>query len=454
MHRREFLEVACGWAASPAVVFGQHGRAPAGGAATAAAAAQTAGPADLQLRIASVSLDLSPKRSIRTLAYNGQVPGPLVRARAGRPFTVEVVNDTEALDIVHWHGFHIPSEVDGSIEEGTPPVSPRGGRQRYTFTPDPPGTRWYHSHATAGRDLKKSTYSGQFGLFIVESGDERGAYDLEVPILLHEWEPRFNEMGDVEFRYFSINGKMLGGGEPVRVRESQRVLLRILNASATLHHRLALPGHVFEVTALDGNPVPTPKRVQVLDLAPGERVDALVEMNRPGVWTFGALRRDWRQAGMGIVVEYAGRQGPADWRDPGTAVWDYGEFGGKASSREPDGRLSMIFRPVGDGHHWTINDRSYPRTSPIVVQANKRYRWVMDNQSAENHPVHLHRHTFEVVKVDGRTMSGIMKDVVVVPAWKQVEIDVTADHPGLSLFHCHQQFHMDMGFMAMMRYEG
>jgi FtsP/CotA-like multicopper oxidase with cupredoxin domain len=84
---------------------------------------------------------------------------------------------------------------------------------------------------------------------------------------------------------------------------------------------------------------------------------------------------------------------------------------------------------------------------------NERYRWRLDNQSGEPHPVHLHRHTFEIVKVNGRPMSGVRKDVVVVPAWKEVEIDVVADNPGLTLFHCHQQFHMDMGFMALMRYD-
>src|SRR5581483_3828603 len=101
-----------------------------------------------------------------------------------------------------------------------------------------------------------------FGMFIVES-DDAGAYDLEVPILLHEWEPRFADAGpmDVEFRFQSINGRMLGAGEPIRVRENQRALFRILNASATLTHRLALPGHLFHVVALDGFAVPVPADV-------------------------------------------------------------------------------------------------------------------------------------------------------------------------------------------------
>ena len=449
MIRRRFLALSAGWISSAAIARAtlQH---PSPGSSPSA---PPAGDADITLRIAPVTLDIAPKRSIKTIGYNGQVPGPLLRARLGTPVTVDVFNDTKDEDLVHWHGFHIPSDVDGSMEEGTPPV-PGNGRRRYTFTPDPAGTRWYHSHSMAGTNLKRGTYTGQFGMFIVEADGNPGAYDQEVPILLHEWEPRFVEQGgmDVEFKYLTINGKMLGAGEPVRVRAAQRVLFRILNASATLHHRLALAGHLFQVIALDGNPVPVPKRVPVLDLGPGERVDAIFEMNRPGVWIFGEVKNDWRTAGMGIAIEYAGQQGPPQWDRIAPFEWDYGLFGGADAVPEPDERLTMVIRPTGDGHHWTINGKSYPKTDPIVVRANKRYRWTFDNQSADGHPLHLHRHTFEVVRVDGRPMSGIRKDVVVVPGWKQVEVDVPAIHPGPTLFHCHQQFHMDMGFMAMMQY--
>ncbi|MFN7982667.1 MAG: multicopper oxidase domain-containing protein [Vicinamibacterales bacterium] len=452
MRRRDFLAVTAGCLASPLSAFGQHGQMPTP-VPSSGTTSPPVGPADVELRIAPVSWDLAPGRTIKTLAYNDAIPGPLLRVPRGRPLTVDVVNNTADTDIVHWHGLHIPSDVDGAVEEGTPPVAARG-RQRYVFTPEPAGTRWYHSHVMPGRDLRKGPYSGQFGVLIIEGGDDPGHYDADVPIVLHEFEPRFNAAGDVEARYFSINGRSLGGGEPVRVKANQRVLFRIVNASATVSHQLALAGHLFEVVALDGNPVPTRARVQVVDVAPGERVDAVVEMNRPGVWTLGAIRNDWRQAGLGIVVEYADAQGPPQWSTPSPAAftWDYGLFARPTAAGDPDERLTMVFRPVGDGHHWTINGKSYPKADPIVVREGARYRWLLDNQSAEAHPIHLHRHTIEVVKVDGRVMSGVMKDVVVVPAWKQVEVDVSAVHPGLSLFHCHQQFHMDMGFMTMMRY--
>ena len=426
---------------------------PAGAVAAAALAARAQDrPADVTLRIREINWELAPKRTIRTLAYNDQIPGPALLVPVGTPLAVDVVNDSPAQDIVHWHGLHIAPEVDGAVEEGTPPVGPRS-RRRYTFTPAPAGTRWYHSHGMAHRDLRKSTYSGQAGIMIVE-GDDPGRYDREALIFLKEFEPYFRRNGplDVEFRAFTINGKMAGAGEPIRVKSGERVLFRIVNASATLHHRLALPGHQFRVIALDGNAVPSPAAVPVVDVAPGERVDAIVEMNNPGVWWLGEVRNAPRDGGMAIAIEYAGQQGPARWSPPRPFAWDYGLFAGATAVPTPDATSMIAFRAEADGHHWMINGKRYPKTDPILVREGSRTRLMFDNQSADDHPVHLHRHTFEVVRVGDRRMSGVMKDVVVVPAWKQVEVDVACVHPGLSLFHCHQQFHMDMGFMAMLRY--
>lgn len=179
-------------------------------------------------------------------------------------------------------------------------------------------------------------------------------------------------------------GEMLGAGDPVRVRAGQRVLFRILNASATLTHRLALPGHLFRVLALDGYPVPNPRSVPILAVAPGERIDAVVEMGHPGDWIFGEVDAVQRAAGMGVVVEYAGAAGAPQWRPVAATPWDYLIFGGDTPAPAPDARSTLVFRATNDGHHWTINGRSHPRTDDIVVQANRRYRWLLDNQSA--HP--------------------------------------------------------------------
>jgi len=433
----------------------------------AAMAAQAVPPnskADISLRISPVEVEIAPRRTIHTTGYNGAAPGPVLRLREGRPVTVEVRNETSIPEIVHWHGLFIPSDVDGSQEEGTPMVPPHGSR-RYTFVPRPSGTRWYHTHVSAGRNLKRATYTGQFGFLYVEPASDPGRYDYEVFLALHGWEPYLGTMGadegmlDVIYRSFSINSRSLGYGGPILAKPRGKIMFRILNANATMVHRLALPGHRFEVVALDGNRVPVPRLVEVLELGPAERVDAIVSMSQPGVWILGETDDRVRNAGMGVVVEYANCQGPPQWEAPSGARWDYTIFGRPPAAPPQDVEVvPLVFRQKFAGNrwvdHWTINGKSFPKTEPIRVHANRKYRLRFDNQSDEAHPVHLHRHSFELTQFAGMATSGIVKDVVMVPPRRQVEVDFLADNPGPSLFHCHMQLHMDYGFMTLVEYVG
>ena len=421
--------------------------------------------ADFTLRIAPASFEIAPRKMVKTIAYNGSVPGPLIRMKEGRPVTIEVFNDTGDPEIVHWHGLQIPSAVDGATEEGTPLIRAHGSA-RYTFTPKPSGTRWYHTHVMAGRNLKRATYTGQFGFFYIDPRSEPGDYDQEVFLALKEWEPYMSSGGeggddslDVAYELFSINGHALGHGEPIRVKEGQRVLLRILNASATMTRKIAVAGHKFRVVGMDGNPVAGPKDVRTLEMGPAERIDAVVEMNQPGVWILGATDDHDREHGMGIVIEYSGQSGDPRWLAPEDEKWDYAAFGNagqSGSQADAPQRVPLVFEKKFAGHHWvdkwTINGKEFPKTDPIRVKANGRYRLVFDNRSDEAHPVHLHRHTFELVKIAGVPTSGVHKDVVVVGAKSQTEVDLIANNPGLTLFHCHQQMHMDYGFMTLMEY--
>jgi FtsP/CotA-like multicopper oxidase with cupredoxin domain len=422
---------------------------------------------DHTIRIAPLAFEIAPGRTIRTVGYNGTVPGPLIRLREGERTTIAVVNESDVPELVHWHGLFVPSEVDGAMEEGTPMVMP-GHSASYSFVARPAGTRWYHSHAMAGKDLRRSLYSAQFGFLYIEPRREAGRYDQEVFIALHHWEPYFVSMQDIRkgpppdnglevaYKSASFNGRALGHGEPIRVRQGQRVLFRLLNASATDDVMLALPGHRFTVVALDGNPVPSPRAVDTLMLAPAERIDAVVEMDRPGVWVFGSTEDDVRAMGMGVVVEYANAKGPAQWQAPPMAMWDYLIFGGAAPVAEPDGRIELVFRKVPGGrggfNRWTINGKSWPDTDRLHVKRGGRYRLVFRNDSGDMHPMHLHRHSFELTSFAGKRTAGIIKDVVNVPRYQTVEVDFVADDPGLSLLHCHMQEHQDFGFMALVDY--
>jgi FtsP/CotA-like multicopper oxidase with cupredoxin domain len=103
------------------------------------------GPADYILRIASRPVEIAPKHIVSTITYNGQFPGPLLRFKEGQPVTVEVHNDTDTPEQLHWHGQMVPADVDGAAEEGTPFIPARGVR-RIVFTPRPSGFRFYHTH--------------------------------------------------------------------------------------------------------------------------------------------------------------------------------------------------------------------------------------------------------------------------------------------------------------------
>ena len=427
------------------------------GLLTAAPLALPQTPPDFTLRIQPVTVDCGRGKSIKTIGYNGTSPGPVLRMKEGRPVTIEVFNQSPNPELVHWHGLHIPSEVDGAMEEGTPMIAPHASA-RYTFTPSPAGTRWYHTHTMAGRNLNRATYTGQFGFLYIEPKGEPGAYDQELFLSLKEYDP-FMSSGegdgsmDAIYRCFRLHAE---GIDRVRVKLGQRVMLRILNASATVSRRIAFARHKFHVVALDGNPVPRAADVEAIELAPAERVDAIVEMNHPGVWILGTTTDLERNAGMSLVFEYEGQNATPQWLQPSATPWDYTLFGGPATTNQPDARIPLVFEKKFAGHNWvdkwTVNGKSYPKTDPLRVKQGGRYRLLFDNRSDEAHPLHLHRHTFELVNVAGVSTSGVNKDVVRVPAMKQVEVDLVANNPGTTLFHCHQQMHMDYGFMCLMEY--
>jgi FtsP/CotA-like multicopper oxidase with cupredoxin domain len=429
-------------------------------------------PADHTLSIERCTIEISPGIFISTTAFNCSVPGPVLRLKEGVPVTIDVVNRTTRPDIVHWHGLHTDPQNDGAMEEGSTMIAP-GRTFRYRLTPTPAGTRWYHTHNSAYSDLSIGTYAGEFGFLLVEGKDDSGHYDQEVLLSIHHWVPRFVPMADamqrqsanmpagsgsdVGYKYATINAHRLGAGEPIRVRQGRRVLFRILNASATENVTLALPGHEFQVIAMDGNPVPHPATVNTLHVAVGERIDCIVTMKQPGVWIFGSTLSEERAMGLGVVVEYEDEKGPPMWLDPAPAPWDYSQFALHQPAREPDHVYKLFFKDVGPTENplfdtWTINGKSWPEVDPLKFQLGKRYRLVLKNGSADQHPIHIHRHSFEVTRINQRSMHGLLKDTVNLLPLDEVTIDIEANSPGDTLYHCHMQLHMDFGFMGLIQY--
>src|SRR5260370_19557573 len=105
--------------------------------------------ADYTLGIETTPVEIAPKRIISITTYNGHFPGPLLRFKEGQQVTVDVFNDTDTLEQLHWHGQKIPTDVDGAAEEGTPFI-PVHGKRRIVFTPRPHGLPVDQTHNRAG----------------------------------------------------------------------------------------------------------------------------------------------------------------------------------------------------------------------------------------------------------------------------------------------------------------
>jgi hypothetical protein len=201
-----------------------------------------------QIRIATGLVELSSESIVSTTLYNGQFPGPLLRLAEGKRVVVDIYNDTDTPEQLHWHGQFVPVDVDGAAEEGTPYI-PAHGMRRIAFVPKPSGFRFYHSHVVPKNNLGLGTYTGQAGPIYIEPANNSGTYDREVFLVFL---PSFSQGGDmamdflegdpieelqtigksadeqfagpkgyeVSYDLFGINGKILGHGEPIRVSKA------------------------------------------------------------------------------------------------------------------------------------------------------------------------------------------------------------------------------------------
>jgi hypothetical protein len=133
----------------------------------------------------------------------------------------------------------------------------------------------------------------------------------------------------------------------------------------------------------------------------------MVEMNNPGLWVLGEVRKHIQSAGMGIVIEYGAAGRRPIWTQPERLIWNYRQFAAQEeiqiSGADP-ARIELVFDSRFRGHKneelWRINGKSYPHTDEPSLQEGQRYRLVMKNESMDDHPMLLHRHTFEVRQIE------------------------------------------------------
>ncbi len=233
-----------------------------------------------------VRWSILPGVEVGAYAYNGQVPGPLLRVTAGDRVRVHVKNDLPEPTSVHWHGVRVPNDQDGAIGVTQPGIAP-GASWTYEFTVPDPGTFFYHTHAEADRQQPL----GLYGALVVDPKGPRRPYAREAIVLLGEWTVRDGQtypamdLDGMRPNYFTFNGKSFPSTETLRVKVGERVRLRLVG-SGQFVHPIHLHGQPFEIVETDGNPVPAGARWRkdTVLVGPGERYDVEFAAERPGRW--------------------------------------------------------------------------------------------------------------------------------------------------------------------------
>jgi len=228
--------------------------------------------------------------------------------------------------------------------------------------------------------------------------------------------------------FITVGDRSLGA-ETIRVRTGEQVRFQFVHAGGSDEVHLHLPGHRFTVIALDGYPVPTRAAVDVMSLAAGERIHAVVDMGTPGNWILGSVDDAERAGGRSARVVYADGDGPAQWHPPEGLDWSYARFSGSNRSVPlPDQTIEMLLekRP-GSGDrsvHWIIDGKSCSDVDQLSFQAGRRYRVRMMNATDRAHPVQLPQHKFLLTRVKQVPVSGIIKDTVRLERYNVIEADV------------------------------
>lgn len=404
--------------------------------------------------------------------YNGSFPGPVLRVREGEQVRIRLTNRLSEPTNLHFHGLHIPSDVDDPFLEVPP-----GGSTLYEFTVPygSAGTYWYHPHLH-GR-VARQLFAGLAGALLVEEPFDAspGLGDAEEHVLvlkdlsLVDGAPAphlpFDWMNGKEGALRLVNGTL----RPVLTPQRSIVRLRLINASNARYYRVRLDGHVLRLIATDGGLIERPQFFRELLLAPGERAEVLIRLWRRGQFPLLDLPYDRGalMAGHGHGMPHS-PMGPSSghqlvggeillWLDT-TRVSERVSMPmtGAAVERLDQAPIAATRRLVlseGMMGRFLINGRRFdPQRIDIDGQAGTVEVWELENRGGMDHPFHLHAYPFQVLSRNGLTAPfRAWKDVVNLPPGDRVRIAVPLrDFGGRTVFHCHIAEHEDLGMMGVL----
>ena len=197
LSRRSFLRAA-GVAAGAAVLSSTDLLTQAPVAVTSPSDA----PADYTLTIATKPIELAPNRIVSVTTYNGQFPGPLLRLKEGERVTVDIRNETDTPEQLHWHGQFLSTESTERRRRARH-LSRRTAAAEFRLCRSRRDLRFYHTHVRAGANLADGQYSGQVGPVYIEPKQHPGNYDREVFLTLKEFQPTLSRGGDMAMDFLS-----------------------------------------------------------------------------------------------------------------------------------------------------------------------------------------------------------------------------------------------------------
>ena len=423
-------------------------------------------------------------------AYNGQVPGPGIRARAGDLLRVVVDNELEEGTTVHWHGVRVPNAMDGVPELTQKSILP-GERLVYEFPLHDAGTFWYHPHQRSFEQVGR----GLYGPLIVEETNPIKV-DREITWMLDDW--RLDGQGQISGGFGSRHDATMSGRigntvtingrlpQPLSVRKGERIRLRLINAANARIFGLNFEGHDPRIIAMDGQPV-TPHRPDgPILLGPAMRIDLVLDMmSEPGTRSrirdgfYDGLEFDLTQ------IHYSGSPlrdqplttpivlPPNPLQEPTLnnaqrheVVFGGGMMGmmaGGAMSADDGGGGMMNGSNMGGGMMggssnmmgWTVNGVSasgHVHDPILTIPKGQSVILTLKNKTAWWHPIHVHGHSFRVLSRNGKpTAHKEWQDTVLMSPQETAEIAFVADNPGDWMLHCHILEHQAAGMMASFR---
>ncbi|MFK0690800.1 multicopper oxidase family protein [Mesorhizobium sp. IMUNJ 23033] len=416
-------------------------------------------------------------------AYDGTIPGPILRLRQGEPVRITVENGLEEDTTVHWHGIRLPNAMDGVPGLTQPPIKP-GESFVYEFTPPDAGTFWYHPHADSLVQLGR----GLAGALIVEER-EPVAVDRDLLWLLQDW--RLASGGQIAAGFGSamdaaMSGRVgnvvtINGRAPadLSVKAGERVRLRLANASLARMMALRFQGHSPVAIAIDGQPCdPHEPEGGRLVLAPAMRIDIVLDMQGdPGsrhaviddfydglAYTLTTLAYDAEPPlrAHPLDASLALPLNPLPAPDLANVVRQeivlQGGMMGGGKLAGVGGMMGMATPGMHGGAAWAINGMSmtgdgHAGMAPqFTLERGATCHLTMRNETAWWHPMHVHGFSMLVLSRNGSPVPHRQwQDTVLLAPKDIIECAFVADNPGDWMLHCHVADHQMAGLMTVFR---